>query len=797
MKAINTSRLKNTNFLSVSFRILSIFSASLIFGILIINEAYALPGRNYYFLLLILVGFFITLIFSRLKVNTRIFWFISCIADGIAGLLLLNGYLLSLATSIFYLFTPSILILSIVQTNPGKDYAMRWRSELIACIIASSAISLSRFFYLVPYSGWSLLYIPVIILFGSPLIMLTDPAKVWKESIQEYVTEHEKFLILKLVKKTKDPFGAKSFVYLGIGLVISLMFWSISLVVGFLGDFSFLDPNAMQPGVPRAIVYRSMSPVDTIISTGIEVAIAIIVLYFSLRYPRYSLLIGIISYVAFCFIWWAVWASLTVSMLLWSLLGFPLFISGVFSIIIGMVSILSPPMPDELEKTGGPATTALAWRGWLLIFPYFFFEIVGAHARGIFDRNMNYISLIVPIVIVPVVFTILIVGVVGFYKFSKRFHLKASWKSSFLFGKRVKLAVLGSLLVFGLTYSMACSGYHDQSTDRDDFQILFIWGGDLSSWDGESVPAITHATVYSFSLDGETGTVNNYLDPGDFTAYHALGIKVLPAIGLTGENLYFLLKNHDGRQDTFISSLHESLVQSNADGVSVDFEMLETPSGYPEVTPEDWINLWERIAFEACKTGEYDFLFANYWNIGGDYSREQINRYFDAVDIHIENMYEAHHHEGMQGSTTIVERSAGNFRIMYSMLNDKLKMEKVIPGLPLYHYIWINGRRAPLKEKELIEGGRDWPFLEYSVLEGIMKENNATFRFDPFSGATYAIFNLTLVNGSRVTCAAWLHDTAHLQRTIHALSGYGIRGMMFWPGSQEFPDKFFEVFYVA
>jgi spore germination protein YaaH len=256
-----------------------------------------------------------------------------------------------------------------------------------------------------------------------------------------------------------------------------------------------------------------------------------------------------------------------------------------------------------------------------------------------------------------------------------------------------------------------------------------------------------------------------------------------------------MLKNTGGILDTFITTLAATLVATGVDGVSIDFEMLVNPTGLPKVTNEDWIVTWERISAEACHAGGNDFLLGVYWQINSQYTRDQVNRYFRAVDIHVENMYETHRHEGNQGSTTVIETSINNIIETYSLLDDKTMMAKVMPGLPVYHYIWIDGVKGSLDESLILPLGREWPFQQYPTLEQVMIANGATFRWDPFSGATCARFTMTLQDNRTVTVVAYLHDTDHLARTMHVMEGYGITGMMLWPAHQPVPPGFIETFY--
>nr|MDO8112596.1 glycosyl hydrolase family 18 protein [Candidatus Sigynarchaeota archaeon] len=562
---------------------------------------------------------------------------------------------------------------------------------------------------------------------------------------------------------------------------------------GFTGDFSWLDPNPMSPGLPRSIIFRAYAPWDTFVVAALAVGTLLLLLMFMTKKTKHFAIITMLLGVGLIVAWTFMWSEGTVPMVVWAFTGFICYTGFLIGTILFAMQFFRAPSIEAASPLMRRVSFPLVARAWLVVVPLTCGSIVGLNIRGVIDRSMDYLPYIVPVTVVLVVIILLVLTITIVIKRRVIADIVDAFQISGPRGRRARNVIFGAFLLFGSIYALATTSYHDTSFDRP--SILFMWGGDMSSWDPGLDPHVTHTTWASFSIDPATGNMTSTIIPSDYAAYHSRGIKVFPTIGMSGTELYYFLKNVNSTQDMFETELHRVLVESGVDGVAVDFEMMETPSGAPPAENEDWIQLWERV-HGACKANGSDFLFANYWNIGASYSRSQVNRYFHAVDLHIENMYESHWWGGSQGSTTIIERSISGIMDIYALLDNKSMMAKILPGLPLYHYIWIDGVSVPLNESQIIPGGQDgWPFLEYDVLEHVLINNSAVFRWDPFSGATYARFSMTLTDNRTETCVAWLHDTAHLAMTMHVMQGYGIEGLMLWPARQQAPPGFAEAFF--
>ncbi|MFX0099417.1 MAG: hypothetical protein ACFFCS_07525 [Candidatus Hodarchaeota archaeon] len=794
MTIIILSRKLNQDALTRLVKIGAVTSASFIFGFLASIESTIVPANDYTFLgIVLLAGFIVPIVIGLFNADSRIPWVTFCAALGIGTIMILFGYMSYVTTALVCLSLPGVLEFPLFTTKPGKEFKTRWREELGLLLFAMGTIMLGRLAKLVPLAAWYGLFAGAIILF-SPILTIIPKLRGMEPSPGEQLVEIQHKTSSTPVNKTQGGArGSRIPAYLALGGLFSLT-WSVtSYVVGFIADLSFVDPNVMQPGGQRTQVDRPWAPWDTVLITATGVLAAVVVLWYCMKHPKRGIILSMVMVAGFFLVWWAIWSDLVVPMFIWAWLGFPLYIGSTGGFLIYFLAFFKPSRREESRPTGAQykSTPRGTVKAWILVTPLLFTSIIGVNFRGIVDRNMEYLPLLVPITMFFIVAAVVLVMICGLVK--RRKMDPTPFLVRVTEGQKKKPAIIWALVLFGMLYAAPTIGYHDQSLDT--YDSLFMWGGSLATWEPETVPHVTHATVYGFSLNGTTGQVSSSLIPTDFTAYHDLGIKVLPTIGLIGTDLYYMVKNEGGRQDTFISSLKNVLVATGADGVAIDFELMEVPEGEPGTTGEEWISMWERVYYEACKAGGNDFLFANYWGVGAGYTRNQVNRYMNAIDIHVQNMYEAHHHTGTQGSTTVMERSIPPVFEVYSMLDNKALMSRFFPGFPSYNYVWIEGRPVPLNESEMISGGADWPHPDYDTIQEILENNSAVQRYDPFSGATVSRFEMTLVNGSRVQCIAWVHDTTMVVRAMHQMKGLGITGMMFWPGYQDMAPRLIDALY--
>nr|MDO8113386.1 glycosyl hydrolase family 18 protein [Candidatus Sigynarchaeota archaeon] len=763
-----------------TLQVMSVACASFLLGILFISENMMIPQGDYLVFGIgigtgVLLPLLLPLFQGINKAIIRWVFLIYSAAAAMATIMLINGIFLPFAATVLCMSLPCLIVFGFTMAMLREVTAARWRRDVVCMILASSFSMLGRSIKIAPFTTWYALYAVVAVLVTNAIVHLIPG---FPRVVEQQTRE------IEVTRSSRVP-SMSGGAYFALGIVLGAIAGAISFVPGFLGDLAWIDPNPMSPGVPRTIIERPWAPWDTIAIIAGSIVIDASIIKALLDRPKWALHVSSIMFAGFLITWLASWSSITIPLFIWSLSGITLFFGAIGSLIIAILRWFVPPFP-------GSRVGEASRRAWCLVVPFIGSSAAGLMLRGIFDRAMTYlpVMIIIPVLSGVIIFTI-------WFTLIMQQHYLSPPERAFTIerkhGRHRVDAVLVAFLALGATYAAGYAMYH--APYHGTMERLYMWGGVIGSWTPEVEARVTHATVFSLGLNLTSGEVSSTWLPADNTPYHNRGIEVMPTIFLAYSDLYYMLKNTGGKLDKFITSLRSTLIATQVDGVSIDFEMLTTPAGAPRVTTEDWISTWERISAEACHGGGNDFLLGVYWQIYGEYSRDQVNRYFRAVDIHVENMYEHHQQTSYQGSTIVIEASIENIIDVYALLDDTAMMAKIMPGLPVYHYIWIDGQRVSLNESLILPGGSWWPFHAFSTLEQVMIDNNATFRWDPFSGATWARFEMTLQDNRTVTVVAYLHDTAHLARTMHVMEGYGINGIMLWPAHQMVPPGFIQTFF--
>lgn len=765
----------------------AVASASFVLGILFLSDNLLLPQGNFLVLAIFLGAGLLLPLFLGINKSVARWVMVLCAGSAaVAMALLVNGLVLPVAAVMLFVSLPCIVVFGFSEALvSGRDPAS-WRRDVVATILATCFVVIARAVKIAPFATWNALYVVVAMFAGNAVMGAISPRFIKEREADAENAE----------EAASHPLGMRGWGYFIAGIAMACVTGASAFVPGFLGDFAWIDPNPIAPGVPRGIIERPWAPWDTIGILAFGILVAVLVLVFLLRTPDRSLLVSTCMFSGFSIAWLMAWSTATIPFFIWSLIGVPCYFGTVTSFIVFIVRWFKPPRQDAWKSGECPVVGGLTRRAWLLSMPY-----LGSAAAGLMCRDaFNWSMPLVPVMVaIPVVAGAAILAVSWSIDAARRrvVHLPPMpFHAPDQASKRRVNSALVMFIVLGGLYAASYASYH--APYAGEIARLYAWGGNIGTWTPDVEAKVTHATVFALDLNATTGVVSCTTTPwiaANNTPYHARGIKVMPTIFLGYADLYFMLKNVGGVLDTFISTLGTTLVATGVDGVSIDFEMLVQPQGLPRVTAEDWIVTWERISTEACHAGGNDFLLGVYWQIGGQYTRHQVNRYFRAVDIHVENMYETHKQTGSQGSTTVIEVSISSVTEIYSMLDDKAVMAKVMPGLPVYHYIWIDGTKGALNESLIVPGGSWWWFHPHATLEQLMVANDATFRWDPFSGATWSRFTMTLQDNRTATVVAYLHDTGLLARTMHVMEGYGITGMMLWPAHQPVPPGFIDTFY--
>ncbi|MBN2152120.1 MAG: hypothetical protein JW839_11775 [Candidatus Lokiarchaeota archaeon] len=758
--------------------------ACFLLGILFLTDNFLFPQGNYLvFGISLGVGVLLPLFLGINKVVARLALVSASGFAAIATVLLINGIALPVAIAMLFVALPCVAVFGFSQAMVGGGDPASWRRGLVAMVLALCFVVLARSVKIAPFATWNGLYAIAAMFVANAVV----------SGIKVDIDGDHANTDGNVEDPPSHPLGVKGLTYFIAGIAMAGMAGVVAFVPGFLGDIAWVDPNPMAPGVPREMIDRPWAPWDTVTILAVGVTVAALALWYLQHKPGRSLLVSTCLFSGFCVAWLMAWSSATFPIFIWSMIGIPCYLGAVTSLLLFLARWFKPPRPDAWQMGERPVVGGMTRRAWLLAIPF-----LGSAAPGLMFRDIfNWSMVMVPVmVIIPVIAgaAILILMWILHAVRGRAAALPAMpFRVHGSIGKwRVDAAVV-VFLIFGGFYAASYATYHAPFSGH--MVGLYAWGGGIGSWAPDVEGKVTHATVFALDLDTTTGSVSSAWVPANNTPYQARGIKVMPTVFLAFADLYYMLKNAGGRLDTFVTTLRATLVATGVDGVSIDFEMLETPPGSPRVTNEEWILAWERISFEACHGGGNGFLLGVYWQVNSQYTRDQVNRYFRAVDIHVENMYETHRQTGSQGSTTVIEVSVSNVIETYALLDDKAMMAKVMPGLPVYHYVWIDGMKGALNESLIVPGGNWWWFHSYPTLEQVMVANGATFRWDPFSGATWARFTMALQDNRTVTVVAYLHDAAHLARTMHVMEGYGITGIMLWPAHQPAPPSFIETFY--
>lgn len=758
--------------------------ACFLLGILFLTDNLLFPQGNYLvFGISLGVGVLLPLFLGINKVTARLALVIASSFGAIATVLLINGIALPVAVTMLFVALPCVVVFGFSQSLMGGGDPASWRREVVAMLFATWFVVLARSIKIAPFATWNGLYAIAALFVANSVVSWITPRIDGDHENADGNAEDP----------PSHPLGTKGWTYFFAGIALAGMAGLVAFVPGFLGDLAWVDPNPMAKSVPRDIIERPWAPWDTVAITMAGVLVVVLVLWYLQHKPERSMLVSTCMFSGFCVAWLMGWSSATVPLYIWSAIGIPCYLGSITSFVLFLARWFKPPRPDAWQNGERPVVGGMTRRAWLLAIPFIGSAVPGLMFRDIFNWSMALVPVMVIIPVITGAAVLIQIWILHAVRGGAAALPVMPFRGQALEGKKRANAAIIVFLVFGGIYVGSYTSYHAPFSGK--MVGLYAWGGGIGSWAPDVESKVTHATVFSLALNETTGAVSSTWTPANNTPYQARGIKVMPTIFLGFANLYYMLKNTGGRLDTLITTLRATLVATGVDGVSIDFELLENPPGLPKVTNEDWILAWERISAEACHSGGNDFLLGVYWQINGRYTREHVNRYFRAVDIHVENMYETHKQNGNQGSTTVIEVSISSIIETYSMLDDKAMMAKVMPGLPVYHYIWIDGVKGGLNESLIVPGGSWWWFHSCTTLEQVMVANGATFRWDPFSGATWARFTMTLQDHRTVTVVAYLHDTAHLARTMHVMEGYGINGMMLWPAHQPVPPGFIETFY--
>ncbi|MHA1846545.1 MAG: glycosyl hydrolase family 18 protein, partial [Promethearchaeota archaeon] len=593
---------------------------------------------------------------------------------------------------------------------------------------------------------------------------------------------------------------------LPIALYLGFISGFTALVFRIFIEYSWIDPNPIGIGAVRKITSRTYAPWDSIVIGVIICLYLLHVISWLKKSPRNIRIKGFIQLSIAALSWIIAWIIPWIPFFIASTIGVSMFLGG----MIFLHHDLAKAIDNTLLNKKRPNL------GWFLIAVIYTFSVViGFVLFGVVHRNMwliDYIPWIYAVIIlVGALFEVMVGANIQKIKsklgmldnsvsndsengglnqskntwsfFLKLFKRKTRDSQKKVLRAKPMTTVAIFVVIFCALYTAGISQSH--GTITQDPKVVYMWGLPESGYFSEDwTDKITHVSLGGVSWNSETGVVNSItLNETLASYYKTRGIKVMPVIGLSGENLYHLIKNTDGRLDTFCSTLRSALENSTADGISVDFEMLETPSGETPPTDDDWLNLWKRIGKEVFhpESGK-QYVFANYWGIGAGNSKQYVNEYMESVDLHIHNCYESHWHLGQQGATTIASSASGGVLEIYNLLNDKSLTSKIVLGLPLYGYRWVWGEAPTIPFRDEYKDNYTTTAERFEPYNVTMSyANESIIRWDPFSGGEWFEYKDEL--GRR--CVGYTQGSEQLIQILNGINGYNIGGLMFWPGGND------------
>ncbi|MHA1682469.1 MAG: hypothetical protein ACTSUE_16140 [Promethearchaeota archaeon] len=758
---------ESINRISSFSRVLVTAGAAFILGFSQLFPGYIFAGDTFKenSLFILILGIFLPLLMYAFKKWMDYIW-IAC-TTGLGVTFLFFLYISSEALITCYLFIPSVIFGNIARRQLPKERAAQFLA-LSSWVLAWS----------VPYSGvggYHLMSITGYIMFAGAV------TSVWKK-----VVNPESRVVVQ-EERVPKPNGQQVSQVFFIMLYLFLLSGISALVFRIYTNFSWIDPNPLQIGLPRTIFSRIYAPWDSILlGAAVTLYIACMVKYLK-KFENRAKLLGFIQLSASAGSWIMLWEVPQIPSFIFVTCGFATFLGGLIYMHHELAHVLNGTILNKARPNG-------CW--YPITLTYFLGVIGGFILYGVIHRNMWLIDYIAwayaGIILLGGLFGVLASIVVKRVKtkpprVKSKPRVKNSAPHSIMARDGIRaryetksgvvLLFMVSLCVF---YTIGTTQAHN--TTISDYDILYMWGTPASGYFNASwCNKISHVSLGGVSYDGTTGNVTGITVNGTLASYYSgFGIKIMPTMGLSGENLWHLVNNTDGRLDTYCTTFRAALEASTVDGVSLDFEGLELPAGGSPPTDQDWKNLWKRLSDEIFHPEVGDqYILANYWGLGAGSDKDYVNAYFDYVDIHIQNCYESHWHLGAQGTTTIAAFSSGGMLEIYNHLIDKSDMNRVVLGLPLYGYRWVWGETPaiPFREGEFENySSTVEKFEPYDVI--INYANESLIRWDPFSGGEW--FEYTDSRGRR--CIAYIEGTEQLIQILNAVDSFNIGGLMFWPG---------------
>jgi spore germination protein YaaH len=771
---------------AVFLRVCITAAAVFIIGFSQLFSVYIFEGETFSLtqLIVVVLGLLLPFLIFNLKEKSNTLWVISCIGTGVIFLLFLflDGKWLIFS----YLFLPTVIMGNFLR-----------KQRLWERISHITALVSWIFAWGIPYSGivgYYILSIVGIILIGAILVPFLEQNNSKTDSPINEMKKTDAKLSPSTNPKSKNIVKSISFTF----YLLFVMGASATMFRIFL-NFAWIDPNPVTVGSLRTNYARAYAPWDSI---GLGLSILVYILIIILKFPKDNRNINKLGFLQLgitAISWIIVWEVPTIPFFVFATIGVSTFLGGLLYINYNLaISINNSNLNSN--------NCIVLWIFILIV--YLGGVVIGFVVHGAIHRNMyliDFISWFFAALILLGGFCGLLAGssedsseVISKANSKNGNNSNKSEKSNgkalnhnSRTSKKPTAALLIFMVVFCSLYTLEISQAHN--TEYQKYDNLYMWGlppgGKFSD---DWCKKISHVSLGGISFNRTTGEVTKIsINETLADYYRAYGIKIMPTIGLVHEELWHMLMNTDGRLDTFCKTFREMLLNSSADGVSIDFEMLETPEGEINAEDKEWLNVWKRLSEEVFHpTSGKQFILANYFGVGGRSTKEYVNSYFNYVDIHIQNCYESHWHLGAQGATTIASHVASGMLEIFNKLTDKTEMKKIVLGLPFYGYNWVWGIAGAIPFLDEYKADYHSTSERFEAYDVTMERANASLiRWDPFSGGQW--FEYTNEDGKR--CVAYQQGTEQLIQILNAVKGYQIGGLMFWPGGNDPYSGLYEI----
>ncbi|MEX2715470.1 MAG: hypothetical protein Q6370_004120, partial [Candidatus Sigynarchaeota archaeon] len=369
----------------------AVAAACFLLGILFLTDNFLIPQGNYLvFGISLGIGVLLPLFLGINKAVARWALVLSSSVAAFVTLLLISGFTLSVALAILFVALPSVVVFGFSQSLMGGGDPALWRKRFVTMALALCFVVLARSIKIAPLATWNGLYTIAGLFIANAIV---SGMKADNDGDHASIDGNAD-------DSSSHPLGMKGWTYFIAGIALACMIGVIAFVPGFLGDFAWVDPNPIAPGVPRDVIERPWSPWDTIAIIATGVVLACSVLWYLQRKPGRSLLVSTCMFSGFCAAWLMAWSSATIPFYVWSLIGIPCYLGAIASLLLFIAKWFKPPRPDAWRMGERSVVGGMTRRAWLIAIPFLGSTVAGLMFRDIFNWSMFLVPVMV---IIPVI----------------------------------------------------------------------------------------------------------------------------------------------------------------------------------------------------------------------------------------------------------------------------------------------------------------------------------------------------------------------------------------------------------